>query len=92
MNEKDKAIQEENKAVQDGIMSDDELDTVAGGVSSIVFANPENDVTCGCLDGMTTSSRSRYVCDCMDGEGGSSWGRRPGSIISDINETSNQSW
>ena len=71
MNEKDKTIQEENKAVQDGIMSDDELDTVAGGILSPGFAGPENDVCC-CLDGMGSSSRPQFVCACIDGEGGSS--------------------
>ena len=67
-------MSEKDKAVQEGIMSDDELDTVAGGIISPGFVGPENDVCC-CMDGMGSNPSPRYVCECMDGEGGSS--RRP---------------
>ena len=96
MNEKDKAMQEENKAVQDGMMSDDELDNVAGGLVGIISSGSGDHIEedCGCLDGMAPVSRGRYVCDCMDGEGGPTWRERleSGSIVLDTDTPSIQPW
>ena len=50
MYEKDNGLQEESKAVQDGIMSDDELDDVAGG-SNVIASD-----TSYCVDGIATIS------------------------------------
>ena len=66
MNEKDKALQEENKAIQDGMMSDDELDSVSGGL----FTPGKTDqFDCACMDGLGSSSGRPYICRCLDGQG-----------------------
>ena len=61
MDEKYKAMQEEKKEAMDGVMSDDELDAVGGGM-------------CACLDGMGNSNINEAICECLDGLGAS---RRP---------------
>ena len=54
MDEKDKAMQEEKKEAMDGVMSDDELEAVGGGIGYIrnPDSNSYNDTVCGCMDGM----------------------------------------
>ena len=57
-------MQEEKKENLDGVMSDDELDAVGGGIGCA------NRAVCNCINGLGENSDIRVDCACADGLGG----------------------